>query len=84
MAAEIVVEAHDAVHLGARQVQRFGDHRDRFGMDVAERRLQGVQDRQRGAFAAALAGNDLGPALTGPWLEPGHTAPSWLGPRLPL
>ena len=46
-AAEIVVEGDDAVDLGARQIERLGDQRHgRFG-DVAERLLQGVQDRQQ-------------------------------------
>ena len=50
LAPEIVIEGHDAVHLGARDVQRFGDHRDDGFGHVAERLLHGVQDRQRRAL----------------------------------
>jgi hypothetical protein len=79
-----VIEAHHAVNLGARQVQRIGDHRNSFGVDVAECRLKRVQNRQPGALARAFAGNDVGPALTGPWLEPGHSGPSWIGSQSAL
>ena len=54
LAAEVVVEGDDAVHLGARQVQRLGDERHRRLRHVAEGVLQRVQDRQQRAFAMAL------------------------------
>ena len=52
VAAVIVIEGDDAVHLGARQVQRLGDHRQRFLRHVAELFLDAVQDRQQRAFEA--------------------------------
>ena len=36
LAAEIMVEGDDAVHLGARQVQRLGDERHRRLRHIAE------------------------------------------------
>ena len=42
------------MHLGARQVQRLGDHRHRRVVDIAERVLHGVQDRQQGARLIAM------------------------------
>ena len=53
-AAEVVVEAHDAVHLGAGQVERGGDGGNRVGRHVAELVLDGVQDGQQGAGTMAI------------------------------
>ena len=52
LAAEVMVEGDDAMHLGARQVERLGDHRHGRAVDIAERRLERVQDRQQGALGA--------------------------------
>ena len=62
-AAEIVVEGDDAVHLGARQVQRLGDQRHRLAVDVAELLLDGVQDRQQRARHRLPGGNDAAGGL---------------------
>ena len=43
--AELVIETGDAVHLGARQIERRGNHRDRVPGHVAEHVLQGMEDR---------------------------------------
>src|SRR5690606_13440392 len=51
--AEVVVEGHDAVHVGPGQVELLGHDRHRGGVDVTELRLDAVQDRkQRTAFSA--------------------------------
>ena len=52
--AEVVVEGDDPVHLGARQVERLGDHRDRVARHVTEGRLHVVQDRQQRPLAAGM------------------------------
>ena len=52
MVAEIVIEGHDAVHFGARKIQRVGDHRKRFLRHVTEFILNLMQDRQQRAFQA--------------------------------
>ena len=49
LAAEIMVEADDAMDLGARQVQRVGDQRHGGRIHIAELLLQRVQDRQQRA-----------------------------------
>src|SRR5262249_9159945 len=64
---KIVIEGEDAVHFGARQSERFGDHRDRRLRHVAERFLQRVQDHQRRAFDALMLRDDLRGALSVPW-----------------
>ena len=58
-AAEVVIEGDDAVHFGARDVQRLGDQRLGRFIDVAELLLQGVQDRQQRAFAIQAFPNAL-------------------------
>ena len=73
-ALEIVVEGDDAVHLGARQVQRLGDERHGVRRDMAERGLHVVQDRQQGALAPLVTLQDFGDLLVfrhrHPLLEP--------------
>ena len=56
--AEVVVEGHDAVDLGARQVERLGDHRHGLAGHVAEGRLDVVEDRQERALAAGMPPDD--------------------------
>ena len=58
LGAEMVVVGDDAVHLGARQVQRPGNHRRRLARNVAEGVLHVVQDRQQRAGAAGMGGED--------------------------
>ena len=82
--AKIMIETHDAMDLSPREVQRLGDHPDRFGMDAAESLLQRVEDRQRGTLADGFSRNDLGPALTAPWLKPGHPHLPARSPIYPL
>ena len=43
LVAEEVIEGHDAVNLGTRDIQLFGDHRDSACGDVAKSRLNAVQ-----------------------------------------
>ena len=50
LAAEVVIKGDDAMHFGARDIQRFRDHRLGGLVDVAECLLQGVQDRQQRAL----------------------------------
>ena len=50
MAAVIMVEGDDAMHLGPGDVQRLGDDRQRFLRHMAEFFLDAVQDRQKRAF----------------------------------
>ena len=54
-----MIEGDDAVHLGAGEVERLGDHRDRRFRHVAESLLQGMKDRQRRALAMPLRRDDL-------------------------
>ena len=54
----MVIEGDHAMHLGARQVQRGGDLRDRIGRNVSERILDSMQDRQQRAGAALLCRDD--------------------------
>ena len=58
-AAEVVIEGDDAVDLGAGEVERLGDQRHRRVVDVAERLLQRVQDRQERAVAIEAVPNAL-------------------------
>ena len=51
LTAEVVIEGHNAMHFGARDVERFGDQRFGSFVDVAELLLQRVQDRQQRTFA---------------------------------
>jgi hypothetical protein len=59
LSAEVVIEGHDAVHLGARDVQRFGDQRLGGFLDIAELLLQRVEDRQKRTFAIEAFPNAL-------------------------
>ena len=73
LAAEIVVEADHAMHFGA--ADRFSASAisgTASAWHVAERVLQRVQDRQGGAFAGGLRGDDFRCVLPGPRLEPGQ------------
>ena len=45
LATEVVIERHDPVHLGPRQIEGLGDHADGFVGDVTERSLQSLEDR---------------------------------------
>ena len=58
MGAEIMIEADDAVHLGPRQVQGFGQYRLHLVRHIAEALLHGMQDRQQGTFEALEFGDD--------------------------
>ena len=53
-AAKVMVEGDDAVHLGARQIERLCHHRDRRLRHAAERLLQCLQDRQQRAVLIAM------------------------------
>ena len=48
-AAEVMIKGDDPVHLGAGEIQRLGNQRLGRFVDVAERLLQGVQNRQQRA-----------------------------------
>ena len=62
LVAEIMIESEHAMHFGARQIERCGDHRNGGPRHVAERLLKRVQDDERGAFQAVVLGDDLGAA----------------------
>ena len=53
--AEVMIEGDDAVHLGARQVERARDHRHGGRRDAAEVGLHAVQDLDQRADAVAMA-----------------------------
>ena len=53
--AEVMIEGDDAVHLGARQVERARDHGHRARRDAAEVRLHVVQHLDQRAVAVAVA-----------------------------
>ena len=78
MRAIVMIEGDDAVHLGPRDVQRFGDHRQRFLRHIAELFLDAVQDRQKRAFQPLQILDDRTGALSDPGtcLLHGHAAPS--------
>ena len=61
--------------LGARDVQRGDQQRDRLGRDVAELRLERVQDGQHGALARELPGDDLARPLRVPLGRRVHDCP---------
>src|SRR5664279_2471022 len=66
--AEIVVERQRAVHFGPRQVQRLGDEGDSGRVDIAEGRLERMQDGQRRAVELCMRGDDLsGPGAIPPF-----------------
>ena len=67
LVAEIMIEGEDTMDLGARQVARFCDHRDRGLGHVAEGLLQGMQHHQGAALDVSQAGDDLRPARLFPW-----------------
>ena len=48
--AEIMVESHDAMHLGTRQIERVSDDRYRVAADKTVFFLQCVQNREHRAF----------------------------------
>jgi hypothetical protein len=58
MLAEIVVEADDAVHFGAREIQSFGYAAHCFGRDIAEFLLDSVKDGQQGPGLVRMTGDD--------------------------
>ena len=47
--SEVVVEGEDAMHFGAREIERLGDERNGCGRDIAQRSLHCVQDQQQRA-----------------------------------
>ena len=74
LAAEVVIKGEDAMDLGARDVQRFGDHRFGGLVDVAEGLLQGVQDRQQRALKAQMLPDDLRGSFRAPWFVIWHVS----------
>ena len=54
LAAEVVIECHHAMHLGARQVERLGDHRDNRLRHTAERRLDIMKNGQQRTFLTGV------------------------------
>ena len=74
---EVVIEGHDAVDLGARQVERVGDHRQGFLRHTAELFLHAVEDGKERAFALDVLGDHgLGPRLDLGTLRLHRAAPS--------
>ena len=73
--AKIMIEGHDAMHLGAGQIKRVRDERHRGGADTTELFLQAVQDRKHGAFKPSMFGNNLLGALGVPGGGLGHAFP---------
>jgi murein endopeptidase len=71
-AANVMIEGDDAVHLGARQIQRLRHHHDRSLGHAAERFLQRLQDRQQRAVLASMLRNDLARAFQAPPFVSGH------------
>ena len=69
---EVVIEADDAMHLGAAQVERGGDGGNGVGRHVSELVLDGVQDREQraGTMAILLDGDGDGRFP----VDGGHTA----------
>src|SRR5262249_30545573 len=56
---EIMVERHHAMDFRTRQVQRVGNHRNDGFRNAAERRLQGVQEREQRAGLISMLRDDL-------------------------
>jgi hypothetical protein len=77
-AAEIMIEGDDAVHLGARDVQRFGENRLGCRVDVAEFFLQGLEDGQQRAFQLTVLRDDFAGAIRAPRLADRHLTHSML------
>ena len=50
----------DAVHLGAREIERFGNERHCRRRDAAEGRLNVMQDGQQRAFPSGMPADDVG------------------------
>jgi len=63
---EVLVERDDAVHLGDREVQDVGDHRDIGLIDVPELLLHRVQDRYQRTAETAEFLRELPHALGSP------------------
>src|SRR4029078_9176419 len=61
--AKIMIKSHDAMHFGARYVQRVGDHRQRFTIDISKLLLHRMQDRKQRTFLALVFGNYSARAL---------------------
>ena len=72
LAAEVVIEGDDAMHLGARQVQRLRDHRHGLLRHVAECLLQGVQDWKKRALTAEMRLDDVERDIAIPLIARGH------------
>ena len=79
-APEVMVEGDDAVHLGAGDVQRLGDHRLGGFVDIAELLLQSVQDRQQRTLKAQMLSNDLRGSFRAPWFVSWHVSTSSVQP----
>ncbi len=77
LAAKIMVEGNDAVHLGAGQVERVRHHRDRCFRHAAKRFLQSLQDGQQRAVPIAMLQNDLVGAICTPRFVFGHLVRSF-------
>ena len=60
LAAEVVIEGDDAVHLGAGQIERLGDHRlGRLG-DIAKSVLEAMENREQRPLGVPVTTDDLG------------------------
>src|SRR6266436_7619154 len=57
--SKIMIEGEDAIDLGAREVERGGDHRNCRLRHIAERFLERVQDHQRRSVEAGVLGDDF-------------------------
>ena len=71
LAAKVVIKRNDAMHLGAREIERLRHHGDGRFRDMAECPLQGVQNRQGGAFTPELFRDDLRRVFRVPWFVGG-------------
>jgi hypothetical protein len=58
-AAEVMIKGDDPVHLGAGNIQNFGDEWLGRFIDIAELLLQGVEDRQQRSLAIEASANAL-------------------------
>jgi hypothetical protein len=72
LALEVMIKGHAAMHLGARDIERIGDHRLGVERYAAEGVLQGVQNWERGALLILMLRDDFARALRRPWFMSWH------------
>jgi hypothetical protein len=79
LVAEVVIEGHRAVDLGARKIERLSHHRNLGLGHTAKNMLKCMQNGQGGAILVLMRRDDRARALGVPWLISRHAQAAPLG-----